>query len=183
MFENCSFDNLLKRIRLFNLSNYYNVGSITFAPDNSGGSWLTVGEKDNVVVDKDTVIVESSGYTIIDGRTIYIRTRGKPEDDPEGITKIEHMYFLLTTDAFSYEDIELDYVSISVELGEKVKYTPIIEKKGESVSFSIALSGNSILLTEYEGNANIIVNIPVKNKVNYILKFAINNSGIISNIS
>jgi hypothetical protein len=93
------------------------------------------------------------------------------------------MYFLLTTDAFSYEDIELDYVSISVELGEKVKYTPTIEKKGESVLFSIALSGNSILLTEYGGNANIIVNIPVKNKVNYILKFAINNSGIISNIS
>ena len=200
MFENCSFDNLLKRIRLFNLSNYYNVGNITFAPDNSGGSWLTIGKKDNVVVDRDTVnvksyvegYVESTGDITIEGQTIHVRTRGeiengvaegKPENDPEGVTSTEYMHFLLTTDAFSYDDIELDYVSISVELGEKAKYTPIIEKKGESVSFSIALSGNSILLTEYVGNANIIVNIPVKNKVNYILKFAINNSGIISNIS
>jgi hypothetical protein len=176
------------------------VGNITFAPDNSGDSWLTVGKKDNVAVDKDTAnvksyvdgYVESTGDITIEGQTIPVRTRGeiengvaegKPEDDPEGTTSTEYMHFLLTTDAFSYDDIELDYVSISVELGEKVKYTPIIEKKGESVSFSIALSGNSILLTEYEGNANIIVNIPVKNKVNYILKFAINNSGIISNIS
>jgi hypothetical protein len=140
-------------------------------------------QKDNVVVDRDTVNVESTGDITIEGQTIHVRTRGEAENDPEGVTNTEYMHFLLTTDAFSYDDIELDYVSISVELGEKAKYTPIIEKKGESVSFSIALSGNSILLTEYVGNANIIVNIPVKNKVNYILKFAINNSGIISNIS
>ena len=41
LFRNGSFDNLLKRVRVFNFSNYYNVGDITFKPSAAGSNWIT----------------------------------------------------------------------------------------------------------------------------------------------
>jgi hypothetical protein len=42
IFQNSSFDNLLKRVRVFNFSNYYNVGDIVFKPNGAGDTWISL---------------------------------------------------------------------------------------------------------------------------------------------
>lgn len=147
LFEASGFNNLLNRIRLFNLSNYYNANEIIFKPDMSSGNWIEV-----------------------------ITNRQGEEE-----TKMERISFLMSTDAFSYDEISM--LMVEVTLGNKNNYTPTYESFGEFIKISLELSSNNTLLTECECKARIIVNVTLKSMVKYRLPFDINLNGDISNIS
>jgi hypothetical protein len=150
LFEAPGFSNLLNRVRLFNLSNYYNANEIIFKPDKSSGNWIEV------------------------------ITNGEGEE----ATSVEKVSFLMSTDAFSYEEISMLAFEVTIEgEGKESTYYTTPDKLGEFIKISLVLSSNSILLTDCECKASVKVSVTLKSGIKYRLPFNINLNGDISNIS
>jgi hypothetical protein len=148
LFEASGFSNLLNRVRLFNLSNYYNANEIIFKPDKSSGNWIEV------------------------------ITSGEGEEE----TSVEKVNFLMSTDAFSYEEISMLTFEVAIE-GNECTYYPVAEKFGEFIKISLVLSSNNTLLSDCGCKASIKVSVALKSGIKYKLPFNINLNGDISNIS
>ena len=169
-FCNSSFDNLLKRIQLFNVTNYYNVSEITFAPDFGADGWVEVSEK-GFEVDKDSIDIQVEG----DSGGEETESEGSVTENPKGNTKTEKFNFLMSTKAFTYDEILT--TTMDIALGAQSTYTPTVEEKGVDIKVSVVLSGNNVLITDGEEDAKIKVNITLKNGVKYIIPFTINLAG------
>lgn len=184
--ENSLTDNLLGRIRLFNLSNYYNASKITFRTYDPGNGWIEKIEKE-FEVDKDTIVIsgstEAGGEIEVSGETIEISTEGginaSVESNPTGSNKIEKLNFFLETDAFDFD--EINSVNMEVTMGTLSNYTPSVENYGYGVRVSVTLTNSSQSINDQP--ATIKTYFVLRNGIKYVLPFIINKDGVISNIS
>ena len=181
--ENSASDNLLGKIRLFNLSNYYNASKITFRTYDPGNGWIEYIEK-GFEVDKDSINIsgssEGAGEIEISGETIEISTEGgvnaTVESNPSGATKVEKLNFFLETDAFDFD--EIDSVNMEVTMGTLSNYTPSVENYGYGVRISVTLNNSNQSISDQP--ATIKAYFTLRNGIKYVLPFTINKDGVIS---
>ena len=147
---------------------YQNVDTIKLEPDTSSGNWYE--RVSNSFETEGTQEVQ--GYVEIDGERIPVNGGGSIESNGE--IKYDKFKFILTTNAFIFE--EIDEMEIKVRIGgQEITYVPTFNEN----KISVILSGNNKSIEKE--SADVTLSIRNKNGLRYILPFRINKDGEIKN--